>query len=76
MTTLLNTGVRKFTVSINGKTVDFLPKNIIKVDDNQAKLLLKYPDITEIKEQKISYEQRVEMKEVLNKNKGRRKKND
>lgn len=76
MITLLNTGIRKFTVSVNGKIVDFLPKNIIKIDEKQAQILLKYPDITEIKEQKISHEQRIEMKEVLNKNKSRRKKND
>lgn len=75
MTTLLNTGVRKFTVSINGKTVDFLPKNIIKVDEKQGKLLLKYPDITEVKEQKISYKQRIEMKEVIEKGKGKGKRN-
>lgn len=75
MTTLLNTGVRKFTVLINGKTVDFLPKNIIKVDEKQGQLLLKYSDITEVKEQKISYRQRVEMKEVIERGKRKGKRN-
>ena len=70
MTTLLNTGVRKFTVSINGKIVDFLPKNIIKVDEKQGELLLKYPDITEIKEQKVK------IKEVLGKEKGNKEKSE
>ena len=70
MTTLLNTGVRKFTVSINGKIVDFLPKNIIKIDEKQGELLLKYPDITEIKEQKVK------IKEVLGKEKGNKEKSE
>lgn len=70
MTTLLNTGVRKFTVSINGKIVDFLPKNIIKVDEKQGQLLLKYPDITEVKEQKVK------IKEVLGKEKGNKEKSE
>lgn len=70
MTTLLNTGVRKFTVSINGKIVDFLPKNIIKVDEKQGQLLLKYPDIAEVKEQKVK------TKEVLGKEKGNKEKSE
>lgn len=73
MTTLLNTGVRKFTVSINGKIVDFLPRNIIKVDEKQAQLLLKYSDITEVKEQKVKTKQVLE-KEKENKEKS--EKND
>lgn len=73
MITLLNTGVRKFTVSINGKIVDFLPRNIIKVDEKQAQLLLKYSDITEIKEQKVKTKQVLE-KEKENKEKS--EKND
>ena len=73
MTTLLNTGVRKFTVSVNEKIVDFLPRNIIKVDEKQAQLLLKYPDITEIKEQKVKTKQVLE-KEKENKEKS--EKND
>lgn len=72
MITLLNQGVRKFTININGKVVNFLPKNIIKVNEEQASILLKYSDIVELKEQKISYEEREEMKNILEENKRRR----